>query len=537
MPRRILHHISTSITGAAVLMAGATFLSRILGLIRDRIFAHQFGAGATLDAYYAAFKIPDLLFNLIILGALSAGFIPVFTKFRKAHDLKSSWPMVHTIVNLGFIVMALGAAVLFIFADPFMWLVAPGFSDATHAQAVMFTRVMFLSPIFLGFSAVLGGALQSLRQFFIFSLAPILYNVGIIVGATLFYHQLGVIGLAWGVVLGAFLHAAIQFAALRGQGFRLKFSLRITAEVRRILYLMAPRTIGLAVNQVSLIALTAITSTLAAGSISAFQLAHNIAFVPIGIFAVSYAVASFPTLSEGAAEEDQATFTKSFSSTVRQISFLMIPSTVLFVLLRAQIVRVLLGTGAFDWQDTVMTFDTLAMFAVGFAALGLVHLLVRGFYAFEDTKTPVVIAILAETIVLFVAYLASRAIGVQGIALGISVGALVQVALLWTMLIPKTKSLDGKRILISVFKMTVAALTMAVVMQLLKSPVASLVDMTTGMGVFVQACAIGLAGCLTYIGIGLLMKSHEMNVFVRVIRDRLIKIKILPHDITDAGGL
>ncbi|MAG11770.1 MAG: murein biosynthesis integral membrane protein MurJ [Parcubacteria group bacterium] len=537
MPQRILNHISTSITGAAVLMAGATFLSRILGLIRDRIFAHQFGAGEILDAYYAAFKIPDLLFNLIILGALSAGFIPVFTKFRKTHGLKTSWPIVQTVLSLGSIVMATAAVFLFIFADPLMSIVAPGFSEAAHAQAVAFTRVMFLSPFFLGFSAVLGGALQSLRQFFVFALAPILYNGGIIVGATLFYSKMGIIGLAWGVVLGALLHAGIQYYALKGQGFTLQFSLKLTHEVKRILYLMAPRTLGLAVSQVSLIALTAITSTLSAGSISAFQLAHNIAFVPIGIFAVSYAVAAFPTLSEGAMEKTQETFTKSFSSTVRQVLFLMIPSTVLFVLLRAQIVRVLLGTGAFDWQDTVMTFDTLAMFAVGFAALGLVHLLVRGFYAFEDTKTPVVIAILAETIVLFVAYLASRVIGVQGIALGVSVGALVQVALLWAMLVPKTKALDGRRILISLFKMTVAALAMAVVMQVLKSPISSLVDMTTGLGIFIQACAVGLAGCITYVAVGLLLKSHEMHVFVRVVREKLIKIKILPHDITDAGGL
>ncbi len=537
MPTRILNHISTSITGAAVLMASASFLSRLLGLVRDRIFAHTLGAGSMLDAYYAAFKIPDLLFNLIILGALSAGFIPVFTKFRKTHGLQDSWPMVRTIVSLGSLVLAAGAVVLFIFADPLMWLVAPGFSTETHTQAVAFTRIMFLSPIFLGFSAVLGGALQSLRQFFVFALAPILYNGGIIIGATFFYNKMGINGLAWGVVLGAFLHASIQYFALRGQGFRMTFSLKITTEVKRILYLMAPRTLGLAISQVSLIALTAITSTLSDGSISAFQLAHNIAFVPIGIFAVSYAVASFPMLAEGATEKTQETFTKSFSSTVRQILFLMIPSTVLFVLLRAQIVRVLLGTGAFDWQDTVMTFDTLAMFAVGFTALGLVHVMVRGFYAFEDTKTPVVIAILSETIVLFVAYLASRSLGVQGIALGVSVGALVQVALLWSMLVPKTKSLDGRRVLVSTFKMTVMALGMALMMQITKSPISSLVDMDTGLGVFVQASTVGLIGCLTYVGIGLLLKSHEMNIFVRVIRDRLIKIKILPHDITDAGGL
>lgn len=533
MPTKLIQQIQTSITGAAVLMAGATIVSRLLGLIRDRLFAHTFGAGTVLDAYYASFKIPDLLFGLIIMGALSAGFIPVFTKYRNTHGLEKAWSIVHTMLGYAGVLLVIGGVLLFAFADPLISIVAPGFDTTTHILAVNFTRILFLSPILLGVSAVFGGVLQSMHQFFVFSIAPIFYNLGIILGIVVLYPLLGNEGITWGVVLGAFMHACIQFWAIVRLGFPMRISFALSPEVKRIVYLMIPRTLGLAVNQISLIAMIAIASTLSAGSISAFQLAHNIAFVPIGVFAISYAVASFPKFCETADARRSKIFVQHFSSTVRQVLFLLIPSTVIFVILRAQIVRVLLGSGAFDWEDTVMTFDSLAMFAIGFIGLGLVHVLVRAFYAFEDTKTPVMIAIIVESVAVSVAFFSSKILGVQGIALAISLASLLQIASLAVLLQRKIHTLDGARITIAVFKMTLCALLMAIVMQYTKAPIAQLVDMTSGIGVFIQMSVVALLGGLVYVLAGLLLRMYEMRVFMEVMRKKLIHVKFLPDDVTD----
>lgn len=525
--------LTQTITGAAILLSIASLGSRVLGLVRDRIFAHYFGAGATLDAYYAAFKIPDFLFNLIILGALSAGFIPVFTKYLHEQGKESAARIVHTCVSIAFLTLGSIGALLMLVAPKIVPLLAPGFSASQQELTITLTRIMMLSPLLLGVSAVLGGVLQSLKHFLAFSLAPITYNLGIIIGATVFYPLFGISGLAWGVVLGAAAHCATQFIAVSHADIRLKWSLHITPEVCRIGQLMIPRTIGLAVSQMNALFLTSIASTLAVGSIAVVQFAGNIAAVPIGIFAISYAVAAFPTFSSQNTANDRDGFIASFSSTVRQIIFLLIPATVIAIILRAQIVRVLLGSGAFNWDDTTRTFDTLAFIAGTFVAQGLIHVLVRAFYSFENTVIPVTVAFISEIISLGVAWYASRTMGVVGIGLGISVGASVQIILLWILLRFKTHSLDEKRIVYSIFKMTIAALAMAMTMQYLKKPIASVVNMHTGLGVFTQLFAVTLFGSLIYLIVGLLLRTHEMQVFAAAIREKLIGRKNLPNDISD----
>ena len=269
------------------------------------------------------------------------------------------------------------------------------------------------------------------------------------------------------------------------------------------------------------------------GSIAVVQFSGNIAAVPIGIFAVSYAVAAFPTFSSQSAANDRAGFIASFSSTVRQIIFLLIPATVIAIILRAQIVRVLLGSGAFNWDDTTRTFDTLAFIAGTFVAQGLIHVLVRAFYSFENTIIPVTVAFISEIISLSVAWYASRTMCVVGIGLGISIGASVQVVLLWILLRQKTHSLDEKRIVYSILKMTIAAFAMALTMQYLKNPIASIVNTHTGIVIFTQLITVTVVGALIYLFVGLILRTHEMQVFSAAIREKLIGRKNLPSDISD----
>ncbi len=363
-----------SITIAATLVGLSSLLSRVLGFLRDRILAGQFGAGHDLDIYYAAFRIPDLMFNLLVLGALSAGFIPILTGLikdsncgKKDNSNKEAWILSSNILNLLvitlFVISALGA----IFAPYLMKVVTPGFSPENQMLTANVTRIMFLSPIFLGISSVLGGILQSFKRFFIYSLAPIMYNIGIILGALFLAPIWGVYGLAWGVVLGAFLHMGIQLPMAFKIGYRYRPIINLKSKyIRKIGIMMVPRTLTLGISQINLLVITIIASTLAGGSITVFNFANNLHFFPVGVFGISFAIAAFPSLSGVAFNRPK--LIANFSSTVRQILFFVVPSTVFLLTLRAQIVRVVLGAGKFDWEDTVLTIHTLSFFAIGLFA-------------------------------------------------------------------------------------------------------------------------------------------------------------------------
>ena len=220
---------SKTVTGAALLISLATLASRVVGIARDRVFAHTFGAGPVLDAYYAAFKIPDLVYNLLIVGALTAGFIPTFTRLLTQNSSReNAWKLTNNVINIiGFLIgvcSILGA----IFASRLTTIIFPGFGTSSHELVSQMTRVIFISPFILGISMVMGGILQSLRQFLLYSLAPVFYNLGIIIGAIILVPRVGPIGLAWGVVLGALLHLMVQTMGAISNGYRWRWSFRLT---------------------------------------------------------------------------------------------------------------------------------------------------------------------------------------------------------------------------------------------------------------------------------------------------------------------
>lgn len=505
---------NSTTTNAAILLSMAALASRAFGIIRDRALAHTFGAGEVLDAYYVAFRIPDLLFDLIILGALSAGFIPVFTKLLIEKGKPRAEKLMHASLTIAALLLGGLGIILGIAAPKLVPLIAPGFNAETQELTITFTRIMMLSPLLLGISAVLGGTLQSLKRFVAFAIAPIFYNIGIIIGVLLLVPHFGNAGIAWGVVLGAFLHLIIQIIGVSRAGYSLSASITITHELIRIGYLMLPRTLGLAAGKINGLLLNVIASTLAVGSVASLHFANNITSFALGTGAISFAVAAFPVFTESYARHDKEQFLRTFSSTIRQMIFVLLPLTVIFILLRAQIVRVLLGTGAFTWEDTIMTFDTLGFIVLSLLAQGLVHVLARAFYAIENTKTPVIVALVSEMAVLGVAYFSSFYLGVAGIGLAISVGAYIQAGLLWLFLRRHMQFLDEKRILVALLKMTCAALVMALVMQALKAPIASLVDMTRFVGIATQASIVIAAGIATYLLVGLLLRSHEIKALL-----------------------
>lgn len=539
MIRRLLTYPTKTITGAAVVIAASTFLSRLIGLARDRIFAHYYGAGPVMDAYYAAFKIPDLIYNLLIVGALTAGFIPTFTKlFYQSEDKTPAWNLVSSIVNIISVTLLILCG-LGILATPYLSrAIAPGFSDESQQLVITFTRIMLFSPLLLGISMVMGGILQSLRQFLVYSIAPIFYNIGIIVGALVFVPLLGVAGLAWGVVLGAVAHAGIQIYSARHNGYRWQPLLDLkNPEVRLIGKLMVPRTLGLAMTQINNVVVTMLGSLLPVGSVAVYNYANNLQAVPTGIIGIPFALAVFPLLSTAAAERSFERFVEYLGSTARQVFFLTVPAAILILMLRAQIVRVVLGSGAFNWEATIATANTLAFFALGLLAQALIPLFARAFYALSDTKTPFVAGLIAELFSIIAALLLMKPLGVAGLALASAIGATINIILLVILIREKTRDIEMGRFLITAFKVSVAGGIMAIIIQVLKYPLDAVLNLNYLYGILLQGFISGSVGLVAYATVCRVLKLEEMIHFQNSLKKRWLRFWIVPAGIDEAEGL
>ena len=524
---KILNGQAKTVTSAAIIIAGATLINKFVGLARDRAIAHYFGAGPITDAYYAAFKIPDFIYTLLVVGALTAGFIPTFTKLLNLGDnKKAAWRLSSNILNILFLALLVFCGLGIIFTPQVARLVGAGFSASTLQTVETFTRILFLSPIFLGLSMVMGGILQSLRRFVLYSLAPIFYNAGIIIGIVVLVPIIGVSGLAWGVILGAFLHFIIQFFGARQAGYRWQWVLDWKdAGTRLIGKLMIPRTLGLAVSQTHTVITTILASLLPAGSVAAYTFADNLHSVPVGIIGISFAIAIFPVLSTAVARNDQNSFKRNLTATIRQIIFLITPITVIFLLLRAQIVRVVLGSGAFNWTATIDTANALAFFAFSILAECLAPLLARAFFALSDTKTPLFTSLFGSGTGILAALILMRPWGIAGLALAGVISSGVNVSLLFFLLHRKNKSVEGKSILSAIYRIGSAGLAMAVVTQLMKYPLAAIFDQNYFFGIFGQGLIAGLAGLAIYALICYILRLPELNDFIASLHRRWLKIR------------
>jgi len=526
---------SKTITSAALIMGGAALLSRLLGMIRDRVLAGTFGAGDTLDAYYAAFRLPDFLYGLLVFGALSAGFVPVFTEhLLKKNGERDAWRLVNEVLGVLAIALSIGTVLLIILAPLLVPLVAPGYRGPKLELTVLLSRIMFLSPLLLGFSAVLGGVLQSTKRFFAFAVAPLFYNIGIIVGAVVFYRSWGPVGLAIGVAFGSSLHLLSQYLPVARLGFRIAPVARRAGDgVAEIMRLSLPRIASLAVFQVDLTVATIVASTLAVGSVTVLNLANNLQMVPVAFIGISYAVASFPALSRLAAKREKDEFIRSVSGVTREILFFVVPFSIVFMLLRAQIVRVVLGSGSFDWSDTIRTADTLAFFALSMAAQAVVPLLMRAFFALKDSTTPMLIALVTVGVdVIGMLTLpglrtASGTLGVSGLALAFTFASFVQVSLLYVTLRVRLGALSDEHLIRSLMKIATAAVPMGLVIQLVKNFLGTRLDLQSFLGIFLQGAIAGLLGLAVYLAVALLLRSEEALSFAATMRRR-VRVQQLP---------
>ena len=532
MIKKLINGKTGSITSAALILGAASLASKALGLFRDRILAGEFGAGSELDIYYAAFRIPDFIFNIVVIGALSAGFIPVFTKLISEKKEQRAFRTANAVLNLLFIVLIFLCLLAIIFAPNLIHLLTPGFDSAKKEATVELTRIMFLSPIFLLLSSVIGGILQSYQRFFIYSLSPVFYNLGIIVGALYFTELWGLKGLAWGVVVGSFLHFAIQLPIAKRLGFSYQWIIDLKdSGVRKIIRMMVPRTLTLFVVQFNLVIVTVIASTLDEGSLTVFTFANNLQSFPLGLFAISFAIASFPTLSALSSEKNRNEFAKSLSATAKQILFFIIPASVLLIVLRAQIVRVILGRGEFNWQDTILTLNALQIFALSLFAQALIPLFSRAFWALHNAKTPFIAALISAVINLILAIILSKQFGISGLVSAFSVSAIINVLLLSYFINKKLNFFCQDKIYKPLLKITFASVVAGFFSYGTLYAVEPLLNTRTFIGIFAQGLSAGIVGISVYCFISWKLAVEEFMIFKNSIQKKLFRTKIKTEEV------
>ncbi|MBT7993093.1 murein biosynthesis integral membrane protein MurJ [bacterium] len=532
---------SKSITRSAMLIATMGIASRILGLFRDRMLAGKFGAGDTLDIYYAAFKIPDLIYGLLVLGALSAAFVPVFTSLISQERKKEAWRLARTMLSFGILLLSVVSVLLFLFAPILVKLIVFGYDAQKQAEIVELTRIMLLSPIILGMSGIIGGILNSFKKFFFYSLAPIFYNVGIIIGVLFLTEPFGVRGLAYGVILGATMHLVVQIPEVVRCGLRFipLFDYK-SKQLYRVLMLMIPRVMGIAMTQINLLVVTILASTLEPGSLAIFNFANNLQSVPLGVFGISFAIASFPALSGLWAQNKKEEFISKFTGTFRKILFFIVPCSAMIYVLRAQIVRVVLGAGVFNWDDTTLTLSALGIFVMSLWAQSTIPLLARTFYAIHNTKTPFFIALFSEVVNVGLALFLIRDFGILGLVAAFSISASVNAALLFVMLHNRIGKFKKGRIATFALKMFIATSAMMIVSQIIKHSISDdpFGSARTFLGVFTQLITTLLGGGITFVVIGRILKIEELSHFIVVLKNKLLsKRPLAENERNEVGGI
>lgn len=392
MIRRFFGYLSQEVRGlhaAAYVLAGAALLSSLLALARDRLLAHTFGAGAELDVYYAAFRIPDLIF--IATAALVSVYVLIPELARRSEDEQRRY--IDTVLAAFSLFAVLVAGLAALCAPVLLKQLFPVLMRTDASELVLLTRILLLQPILLGLSNILAAVTQSRGRYTLYAMSPLLYNAGIIAGVVFLYPRFGMQGLAWGVVAGALLHAAIQLPSVWRDGF-LRHLPHVwdMASVRSTAFVSLPRALTLSMTQLGFLQLLALASMLGSGSIAVFVFAYNLQAVPLAIIGASYSVAAFPTLAAALSNGEREHFLDQVALAARYVFFWSMPIIALIVVLRAYLVRVVLGTGAFDWTDTRLTAAVFALLSLSLVAQGLMLLLVRAYYAAGKTLMPLIVA-------------------------------------------------------------------------------------------------------------------------------------------------
>jgi len=516
----------TKVAKAAGILMVAMVASRVLGYVRDMVIYAYFGQNNLTDAYNAAFSIPDFLYYLLVGGALSSAFIPVFASYIATNKEEEGWRVASTIFNLMIILMLGGITLGIIFAPALVRLLVPGFTPENIALTVKMTRVMFFQTFFMALNGISMGILNSYQHFLAPAIGSVMYNLGIIVIGLIFSHYLnmGIMGFAIGVVFGAALNFAVQLPALLKLGLRYQFVIDLKHPgVRKIGTLFLPVLIGLSVTHLNLFVNQNLGSSLPSGMISALRVAQRIMQLPIGVFAVAIAVAVFPTLTGQAARAEREQFKQTTSLGLRNIFFITIPSAIGLIALKVPIVRLLFEQGQFTSQDTEATAYALLFYCFGLFAYSALQLLNRVFYSLQDTLTPVLVGILTIFINIALNFLLIKPMAHGGLALAYSLAGIINMLLLLYIFRKKVGSIDGRRIVRSFVLTLGISAVMGFTAYQTAGLLESLVDVSTKLGQLLQVGVSITIGVLVFVFLAFFCKMEEGEMVKKILMRRLKK--------------
>jgi putative peptidoglycan lipid II flippase len=490
---------------AGLIVSGAFLVSRVLGWLRLVVIGNAFGATADLDAFFAAFRIPDLIFQLVAAGALSSALIPVVAGVLQGDGEQRAWRVVSTVTNLMLVALLVLASAVFVAADRIVPAFTGGFDPATMTQTIELTRIMLLSPIFLALGAVATSVLNARGRFAAAAVAPIVYNLAIIGAVLTLGPSMGVTGVAIGVVAGSLGHLLVQLPPVRAIGFRYMPRVDLADRAaRQALALMGPRAIGLGASQITFVVVTGLATTVGVGAVTALTVAFTLLQIPVGVIGVPLGVVLFPSLSREVASGNHDEFVGLLTRAMRLLAFVMLPLAALAAILRVEVVALLFGS--FDRSAIELTAATFLAFLGGLVAHSLIAVLARAFYARQDTQTPVVAAILAVIVNTTLATALVGPLGLPGVALAIAIAAWLEATTLLALLRWRVGRLGFEQVAWVAVRTVLATAAAAVV--------ASVVHAATGAALAPDPAAGGLAGIPGLVAVMVAVTAAFGAVFV-----------------------
>lgn len=511
---------SSSILSAATIIMGATLVSAILGLVRTRLLISYFYLDkAVVDVFWAAFRIPDMIFQIIIVGALSSAFIPVFSRYlgnKKESNLIASSMM--NAVMACMIVLSVGVIV---FAYPLSRLIAGGFTESQLVLMANLTRIMAFAQLFFGFSSFLTGIIQSHKRFLVPALSPVLYNLGIIIGILTLGKTIGIYGPALGVVIGACLHLLAQLPLAKKLGFRYWLSWdRQHGAVKEMSHLMLPRVLTLSLVQIEATALVTFSSWLSVGTVTIITIAQQLANLPVRLIGIPIGQASLPFFTKVTSKNDLLALAGMVNNTILEMLYLALPSSIIILILRVPLVRLAYGADSFPWAETVLTGKLVAILAVSIAARSLTHVLVRVFYSLRNTKTPLFTNLLSTVINIGLSYyfLFVLKSGVLGMAFAITLASLIETIVL-TSLLYSLANFAGTHLLFPTLKMIGITLITSVALWVPLRVLDTLIfDTTRTLPLIFLTVTVGFIGMGVYLFLSYVFNIPELGVFARLLK-------------------
>lgn len=518
-------------TKATLILILASVGSNILGIARNHFFATHIPT-SELASYYAAFRIPDLVYNLVVFGLLSSIFIPVFMNEKQKSE-EGAFRFANNMINFTLVFVSIISIFLFFLMPYLTQLVVPGFSHAAKDMTTDLSRLMLISPMIFGLSSIVGGILNSYKKFVAYSLAPLFYNVGIIFGTLFFTKEFGVYGIAFGVLIGASMHFAVQLPSVFKLGYSYKPVLDLKDNALKEIAKMAPPRIGgLIATQANFFILTIVGSIIGKGTITYLNFANDMQTFVSVVFGLSFATIAFPLLAEKASAEENSGFVSEFSKSFRQILYFAVPASIGLILLRAQLTRLILGYGYFKFADTILTSAVLGAFAISLFAQSTLPLLVRAFYALKDTKTPFIASLIAVTFnilgSIFIPQLLSSYVipnsgglnfSAVGLALSFSFSTIINMLILLFFLHSRLGDLEDSKTIFSIIKITISSIIMVFAVQGLKYLVSPIIDPRHPVfGFAAQTFIVITGGAIIYFAASYLLKSEEISGLKEILK-------------------